>query len=326
MNIQYCRASSYNTYYDCQCKYFYEYVLNLPSPAGKKANLGTIVHLVLEILAKAKKTNHHLLHDKFTDYRWLLGVVIKRFSQEETRWKYTEDDIKFCIKNIENVLNSTHSPLSLDILKTEQRFQIPIMRPEFHVSYYDLIKKQEIESWFELRGTVDLIYKIDNETLGILDWKTGERKCWIKGTEKQYEDFENDFQLRMYDLAVSLLYPQYKHRLITIFFTRSGGPFTVSFSDKQREETYNLILKHYNEAKRNNLPTRIKEEKRDQLWKCEYVCHFGKTKDQNGHSICDRLNYYLNTHGIDQTIIRVNELKTSSKSEDKSVGNRRNVY
>ena len=55
MNIQYLRASSIKTYEGCQFQFFLESILQIPSGSGKKALLGTIVHHVLEIMAKANR-------------------------------------------------------------------------------------------------------------------------------------------------------------------------------------------------------------------------------------------------------------------------------
>ena len=57
MNIKFLRASSINTYRGCEFQFFMEQILELPSKSGKKALLGTIVHHVLELMAKGSKTN-----------------------------------------------------------------------------------------------------------------------------------------------------------------------------------------------------------------------------------------------------------------------------
>ena len=49
--VTYFRSSSYNTHSMCEQQYFLEYVLGYRGPSGQKADKGTIVHKVLEILA-----------------------------------------------------------------------------------------------------------------------------------------------------------------------------------------------------------------------------------------------------------------------------------
>ena len=55
MIVTYIRSSSYNNYEYCQMQYFITYVLGHRSISGKKAQLGTIVHKVMECLSSCKK-------------------------------------------------------------------------------------------------------------------------------------------------------------------------------------------------------------------------------------------------------------------------------
>ena len=54
MIITYFRSSSYNGWSICQNQYFLSYVLGKPEPSGKKAEMGTILHKVMEGLASGK--------------------------------------------------------------------------------------------------------------------------------------------------------------------------------------------------------------------------------------------------------------------------------
>ena len=55
MLVSYIRSSSYNNYDYCQQQYYINYVLGYGSTSSKKAQMGTIVHKVMECLARAKK-------------------------------------------------------------------------------------------------------------------------------------------------------------------------------------------------------------------------------------------------------------------------------
>jgi len=247
MNIEYVRSSSIGTYRDCPHKYFLEYVLQIPCPAGKKALLGTIIHHVLEIMARAKRTGHHKLKDKYIDPKYLLDICWKRYTDEEAdRFQFTNADYKFCVKSIDKVLTSLYNPLDLNVIKTEQRFKIPITKPGFEFEYHDLATKQVKKGQYEIRGTVDLITQSGKDSIEIVDWKTGKRRCWISGKDKDHESLRDDIQLRLYDLAVSLLYPNYEHIMFTIYYINDGGPFTVAFTPEDREETYQILLKEFN--------------------------------------------------------------------------------
>jgi len=54
MIITYFRSSSFNTHSLCEQQYFLEYVLGWKGKSGLKADKGTIVHKILEILALIK--------------------------------------------------------------------------------------------------------------------------------------------------------------------------------------------------------------------------------------------------------------------------------
>ena len=55
MLITYVRSSSYNNWSYCEMQYFLTYVLGYPSASNKKAEMGTMVHKVMEVLAGLKK-------------------------------------------------------------------------------------------------------------------------------------------------------------------------------------------------------------------------------------------------------------------------------
>lgn len=318
MEINYGRASTLQTYDDCEFRYFLQYCCELDSPAGKKAALGTLVHLVLEILAKAKKTKHYLLQDKYTDPKYLLDICWKRFvSKTYPEMDWNMADYKSAEKWIMQIFNSDLNPLNFNIFAIENQFDILIDLPGFDYQYLSY-KSQEIESGkFRLRGTIDLVTQFDEETLWVYDWKTGERKSWTGGGVKELEDFQEDLQLRIYDLALSIMYPQFKYRMFTIVYIRDGGPFTVSFDSKEKLATIDELRKRFYKIQKNYDPRRIKTDpdKRDQLWKCKYVCHFGKSFDEKGKNLCDKYYSVLNKHGINEATEKLYQLSISGSKE-----------
>ena len=328
MNIQYLRASSINTYSGCQFQFFLETILEIPSISGKKALLGTIVHHVLELMAKASKSENktglRVEHIKLLDFCW------NRYKKENLGKIELNDkkDKKFCLESIEKILCSSYNPLNLKVLATEKQFKIPILSEGFKFDYYDLVKKTNISGNYEMRGTMDLITEVDKDTIELIDWKTGSRKCWNTGVEKDYDYLSSkDIQLRMYDLATSILYPQYKNILLTIHFVNDGGPFTVCFDQDQRKETLEIIRSNFNAIKGNSLPDRIKETNSANLWKCRSVCFYGKTKTENGCNICDNVHNYMLANGTDKTIERITAVKAAKNSVVKAqTSDRRNVF
>ena len=55
MIVEYIRSSSYNNWEYCELQYFITYNLGYQSPSGKKAQLGTMIHKVMECLAACTK-------------------------------------------------------------------------------------------------------------------------------------------------------------------------------------------------------------------------------------------------------------------------------
>ena len=326
MNIKFLRASSINTYKGCEFQFFMEQILELPSKSGKKALLGTIVHHVLELMAKGRKNGR--TEGLVNDHKKLLEICWSRYERENSEIVLKAADKKFCLTTLEKVLGTRYDPRNLNVLFTEYQFKIPIPHQGFNFEYYDIIKGSVEKGQYEIRGTIDLVTEIDKDTLEIVDWKTGSRKCWNTGEVKEYDYLHSkDVQLRMYDLACSFMFPQYKTRLLTIHFVNDGGPFTVSFDDKDRQETIEMVRNCFNSIKWNQMPSRIKETKASDKWKCKSVCHFGKTKTADGCSICDTIHSYALGHGIDATVTEINKVKKAKEFEkSKLTNNRRNQF
>ena len=325
MEIKFLRASSINSYRGCEFAFFMEQILEIPTKSGKKALLGTITHHVLELMAKAKKLGHN--GGLLFDHEKLLDICWNRYTKENPEMDLKKGDKKFCLSSIQKVINTFYDPKNLNVLHTEKQFRIPLTDPVFKYEYYDIVKGVVEKGNYEIRGTIDLITQVDNETIEVVDWKTGSRKCWNTGENKEFEYLQSkDIQLRMYDLACYLMFPQYKNRLLTIHFINDGGPFTVAFSDEDRKETLAIIEKTFKNIKWNQLPTRLKESNASDRWKCKSVCHFGKTKTAAGCSICDTIHSYVVGNGIDQTILEIDKLKKSKQELKNKTSDRRNVF
>lgn len=326
MNLKFLRASSINSYKGCEFAFFMEQVLELPSKGGKKAMLGTIVHHVLELMAKGKKLGHS--EGFIFDHIKLLDICWNRYCKENQEMALKGADKKFCLKSIEKVLDSHYDPRKLNVLHTEKQFRIPLESKDFSFEFYDILKGTVEKGCYEIRGTIDLITQVDKDTIEVIDWKTGSRKCWNTGEEKEFDYLQSkDIQLRMYDLACYFLFPEYKNRMLTINFINDGGPFTVTFDDESRKETLNIIKNMFKTISWNQLPSRLKETKASESWKCKSVCHFGKTMTSAGCSICDTVHSYVLGNGIDQTIVEMDRVKKKQeKQKEAKTSERRNVF
>lgn len=319
MIITFMRSSSYNCYDICPQQYFLNYVLGIPNIVGKRAEIGTIVHKTLEGLAKAKKSiqdkeysfnddifgtikcnKKKLNTDRFT--RQLLDASFDFFSDpQNTTHSFTEDDRKECLDYVHEVFEQgDFDPRKRDIHSVEGYFEVPINEKWASYNYGNSLKGQLI-----LKGTIDLITKIDDNTLEIVDWKTGQRKNWATGKQKTFADLSNDPQLRMYHLASIIKNPEFDNVIVTIYWIKNGGPFTLAYGPNDIPDTLKIIRRRFEEIRRVSIP-RLKS-KAGTHWFCKRVCHYGKSlwkDDLEGRTICSFIRDKTVQIGTDEVMSR----------------------
>jgi hypothetical protein len=282
MIITYLRSSSYGTHSMCEQQYFFEYVLGYRGASNKKADKGTICHKVLEVLAFIKLTeqnnqsiyNDDILGDiDINSYKLntIIEKVYKYYTSKFTHHVWTVRDYKDCHLWVNKALtehNGNFDPRSRNILCPEQHFDIEIKKPW---SYYEYQTKEGIlKGHLAIKGTIDLITTVNDNTIEIVDWKTGKRLDWATGEEKTFKKLENDPQLRLYHYAASMLYPNIEHIIVTINFINYGGPFTMCYDRNDLPQTEDMIRKKFETIKLCKRPRLSKS------WKCTKLCHFGK--------------------------------------------------
>lgn len=273
----------------CPQQYFFEYILGWKSPSNKKADKGTIVHKVLEILAEMKyadQNNNRIIQDDiygeidldkssmFDDAFILdiINVVYKYYTTHNNHHEWSETDKKDCTKWVQKALtynNRMFDPRYRDIVRSEQHFDISIDKPWSKYSY----KTEDtiIEGNLAIKGTIDLITRVNDSTLEIIDWKTGRRLDWATGEEKTISKLQKDPQLMIYFYAASKLYPDIKHIIISINFINDGGAFSICYHENDIYEAEQMIRKKFEEIKNTQKPQLNKS------WKCGKLCFFGKT-------------------------------------------------
>lgn len=282
----------------CEQQYFFDYVLGYRSPSNKKADKGTIVHKVLEILAFIKFTsqkNEEYFEDdiigrvNINDYSLdkIIEEVYDYYTSNFNHHQWESKDFKDCSKWTYKAIeyaDGMFDPRNRDILYPEQRFDITINKPWAEYSY-ELSDGQKITGNLAIKGTIDLITKPSENTLEIVDWKTGRRLDWATGEEKTQEKLEKDPQLMIYYYAAQKLYPEIDHCIVTIFFINDGGPFSMAFDKKDLEKTENLLREKFNKIKNTKRP------KLSKTWKCKKLCHYGKNTFQDNKEISPIIEY-----------------------------------
>ena len=320
MLITYIRSSSYNNYEFCQMQYFMTYVLGLPSTSGKAAERGTMVHKVMEVLANLKLFQQENPRRKFLE---TTDDVLKKVRLKKDRLMekdFVEEllDLSYAgyrkdsphkwapadRKEISRLTwlgldhnNGQFDPRLRQILNPEPHFDIEIK--EDWAKYEYEVDGKKLTGNLAIKGTIDLVMAIDDNTIEVLDWKTGARKNWATGEKKTYDKLCEDPQLLLYYYAISKLYPDYENVIMSIFFVKDGGPFSMCWDDSDKAKFLGMLKNRFLQIKRNTKPRPISYDRSN--FKCTRLCHYCKNKWQGSDkNMCQYVEDYIDTHGIDK--------------------------
>lgn len=323
MIVTYIRSSSYNNYDYCQMQYFMTYVLGYYGDSGKKAELGTIVHKTLEVLASLKKASQELKprqkyleidDDAIGKYRIDKSLLLvddtvneildKSFDSytSQSKHEWAKSDKKECAKLVWNTLNfngGQFDPRNRDIIDPEPHFDIPIEEDWAKFTYE--IDGKTVHGQLAIKGTIDLVTKVSDDVIEVVDWKTGRRLDWATGEEKDAVKLSKDAQLLLYNYAISKLYPQYKQAIMTIYFIKDGGPFSLCFDKSDQEKFLKMLKGRFQQIQANNTPRPIDPSRSN--WKCSKLCHFCRNNwPGSDKNMCIYIEEYLKKHGMEKTI------------------------
>ena len=323
MIVTYIRSSSYNGYDYCQMQYFLTYVLGHRSDSGKKADLGTMVHKVMEVLAGLKKFQQDNPRKKY--------LVVKDDAVDEVRIHKDELLTKQCVEDLVDLSFNSYKkgskhkwtpadrkevsrlswlaldwndgqfdPRYRDIVDPEPHFDIPI-EEDWAKYEYEMPNGEVIKGRLAIKGTIDLVTKVDDDTIEVIDWKTGRRLDWATGQEKDFKKLTTDAQLLLYNYAISKLYPDYKQAIMSIFFIKDGGPFSMCFDKSDQDKFLDMLKNRFEEIKANVSPKPLREDRSH--WKCTKLCHFYKN-DWPGTDtpICIHVGNKLKSDGLEKTV------------------------
>ena len=250
MNITQCSKTSINTYNQCVFKYYLKYILKLEDLYGKAALQGNIIHKVFEWISKLKQKNKiHIDHMWLLERSWDMHVHTNPHIQLRRVTSRGESaDFRKCRLAIETILaTKEYNPYNLDIIASELYFRIAMPGEEWQT---------ENNEQLIIHGFIDLIHKIDEKTIEIIDWKTGTRYDFITKKQKDVFSLFKDAQARIYHFAVTELYPEYENILITFFYTGDGGPITVEMNITDIPITISALWNFFKKVQKTNIITR----------------------------------------------------------------------
>lgn len=323
MLVTYIRSSSYNNYSFCQMQYFLTYVLGYQTDSGKKAELGTIVHKVMEVLADLKKFKQDnpqrkflksdddalgevkIHKDKFMDDFFVVDLLDRSFDYyiKNSKNKFTDKDRKNCLDLVWVVFEyngGQFDPRTRNVVASEPHFDIEI--DEDWAKYeYEMPNGEIIKGNLAIKGTIDLVTEAEDGIIEVIDWKTGRRLDWATGEEKTYEKLCKDPQLLLYNYAISKLFPEYEQSIMTIFYIKDGGPFSMCFDSKDRAKFKEMLRETFESIKKNNTPRPLSKARNH--WKCTKLCHYYKNNWKGSDkNMCIYIEEHLNKHGMEETI------------------------
>lgn len=194
--------------------------------------------------------------------------------------------------------NGMYDPRNKNVVNPEHEFAFDI---DFPWANYDFsIGKEKFSGKLKLKGVIDLVVDLGDDAYEIVDWKTGQRLDWATGEEKTYNKLQSDSQLLIYYYAATKLFPKIKSFILTIFFIRDGGPFSIHFDSHDIKNLDSYLNKFYQTLQDRKVPKLIDPSQNN--FKCSKLCEFYKEK-VDGTNYCLFIHNEIKSKGIEQTII-----------------------
>ena len=189
-------ASMLKTWLQCKLKFHKHYIDGLPQLNTESFTLGTAVHYALE------QANLSLMENP---------RVLSPFEIEDYLTIFRNKAAELYIEN-------------LDLFATGEE----ITRRELELANEDEkiigVEKEftlETPEGVTIYGFIDKLVEEDDTTIRVIDYKTSIMPM-------SWAEARNDEQMAMYDLAISILYPQYTTRILELRYVRQEDPNKVS--------------------------------------------------------------------------------------------------
>jgi hypothetical protein len=120
------------------------------------------------------------------------------------------------------------------------------------------------EDKFEVTGLMDLVIEEDEQTINIVDFKTGKTKS--------ENALKKEIQPQIYYVAATLLYPKYEHIILTFDYIKDQ-PRIITFHKEDVDLILEKVYNRHLQILANNKPRRPSRE----FWACSYCLTQGKS-------------------------------------------------
>lgn len=307
------RSSLLNTVSLCELRGFIEYSVGLRGGANKSALTGSTVHGVMELLALWKLAQQNnkdeFEHDSFGvfDYndfnvgceeslREELLRISYSYYDKESPGLFENDSYEECLQLVYKALkfhNGSYDPRNCNIYAAELPFEITL-KDEWAQYEYET-PSGKVTGSLSLKGTIDLVTSVDENTIECLDYKTSKNhNDWASGKLKvsdripkkpdKESSLYNDTQLMLYYYVLANTFPD-KDIIMTLYFIRIDKAFTVVFDRKKDlPRIHEWLRERFEYIKSVEQPTWIDGTKDG--WKCRW-CPFNKNKQPGSKlSVC----------------------------------------
>lgn len=197
-------ASMMKTFLSCRRKFHKNYVEGAAQESKQEFSLGTAVHAAFEAANRSLKDKPRQLNPfEIEDY-----VQVFR---EKLASLYLTDMGLFSLG--EEIVREELSNLDPKLRVVGVEHEFDLMTPE----------------GVRIYGFIDKLEEVNSTTIKVVDYKSS-----VMPMTK--DEAQKDEQLALYDLAISILFPQYETRILELRYVRSGDSVTVVRSD----------VEHYN--------------------------------------------------------------------------------
>lgn len=279
MQLTQISASRFKAYYHCEWQWALKYIMHFPDGDIPSGGMGKIAHETLDSLSTmtqndasfAKLSNEEQV--VIFEEEWAKELAKyeaeKPEMMEKINLKYAPKLRKIKAKCIE--LMDTHwTPFSTKTISTEEYFELELTDKRF---------RGADGKNFIINGLKDRVDRLDEDTIEVIDYKSGMRQDFLgDGKKLEPSDLYDNIQCQMYYLAARQMFPTYKNIIITLIYLVDGGAISVPFADEDINGICNKIHDTIMEIRNNESPLR------NMGWWCKHICTYG-----NKTGICNKV-------------------------------------
>lgn len=202
MQLRSLSATGIRDFLQCNLKIVFRYNRDIVRMTNDHAKVGIAVHEALE-----QFTRRMLLKQSFpdpSDYEFAVTTFMNSATEEGLENMGFYSDGRIMVTEFVNKFDPSEK-----VVDVEHRFKL------------------ETPEGIPIVGAIDKVVEINDNTIAIIDYKTARQAL------TPYE-LKDDVQLSMYDLAASIVWPQYENRLLFLDYVRIDKKVSTYRTDEDR--------------------------------------------------------------------------------------------